>query len=104
MFELMVSMTAALLRFMDSKVVSNTLIVNPESLMASLKDIKYSVKLVEIGRIFLAREGPTFVKKELNSFAICSAEYNNFLLIFSALGQVFVFFVYCTGYFFHYLP
>ena len=49
------------------------------------------------------RERPTLVKKELNSFAISSAEYNDFLLIFSALGKKLVFFLYCTGYFFHYL-
>ena len=59
--------------------------------MASLQDIKYSVKLVETGGIFFAREGPTFVKKELNTFAVCSAECNDFLLIFSALGKVLLF-------------
>ena len=40
------------------------------------------IKRVETGGIFFAREGPTFVKKELNSFAICSAKCYNFLLIF----------------------
>ena len=59
--------------------------------MASLKDIKYSVKRVETDRIFFAREGTTLVKKELNSFAICSAECNNFLLIISALGNALFF-------------
>ena len=59
--------------------------------MASLKDIKHSVKLVETGGIFFAREGPTCAKKELNSFAIRSAECNVFLLIFIALGKVLFF-------------
>ena len=66
MFELMVSISAALLRFKDLKTVSNSSVVKSESLMASVKDIKYSEKLVETGGIFFAREGPTFVKKELN--------------------------------------
>ena len=59
--------------------------------MASLKDIKYSAKPVETGGIFFASEGPTFVKKELNSFTICSGEFYDFLLIFSALGKVLCF-------------
>ena len=49
MFELMVSIPAALLRFKDLKAVSNSSVVKSESLMASLKDFKYSVKLFEIG-------------------------------------------------------
>ena len=73
MFELMVSIPAALLPFKDLKTVSNSSVVRSETRMASLKDIKYSVKLVETGGIFFARERPTFVKKELSSFAICSA-------------------------------
>ena len=44
--------------FKDLKAVSNSSVVKSESLMVSLKDIKYSVKLVENGRIFFAREGP----------------------------------------------
>ena len=92
MFELMVSIPAALLCFKDLKAVSNSSVIKSESLMASLKDIKYSVKLVETGGIFFAREGPTLVKKELNPFTICSAECNDFLLIFSALGKVLSFF------------
>ena len=51
----MVSMPAALLRFKDLKAVTNSSVVKSESLTASLKDIKYSVKLVETGRIFFAR-------------------------------------------------
>ena len=70
MLELMVSIPAALLRFKDLKPVLNSSVVKPESLTASLKDNKYSAKLFETERIFFAREGPTFVKKELNSFAI----------------------------------
>ena len=70
----MVPIPAALLRFKDLKAVSNSSVVKSESLMASFK---YSVKLVETGGIFFAREGPTFVKKDLNSFGICSAEYND---------------------------
>ena len=91
MFELMVFIPAALLCFKDLKAVSNSSVVKSESLMASLKDIKYSAKLFQTGRIFFAREGPTFVKNELNSVAICSAECNDFLLIFSALGKVLLF-------------
>ena len=78
MLELMVSVPSALLYFKDLKAVSNSSVVKSESLMASLKDIKYFVKLFETGGIFFAKEGPTFVKKELNLFAICSAEYNDF--------------------------
>ena len=52
MFELMVSVPAALLRFKDLKAVSNSLVVKSESLMASLKDFKYSVKLVETSDYF----------------------------------------------------
>ena len=81
MFELIVPVPAALLRFKDLKAVSNSSVVKSESLMASLKDIEYSVKFVETGGIFFAREGPTFVRKELNSFAICSAGCNDILLI-----------------------
>ena len=103
MFELMVSVPAAFLCFKDLKAVSNSSAVKSESLMASLKDIKYSVKLVGTSGMFFAREGPTFIKKELNSFAICSVECNNFLLIFSALGKVLFFGFGFTGYFFHYL-
>ena len=66
MFELMVSIPAAVLRFKDLKAASNFSVVKSESLMASLKDIKYSVKPVETGRIFFLREGPTFIKKEFN--------------------------------------
>ena len=87
----MVSIPAALLRFSDLKAVSNSSVVQSESLMASLKDIKYSVKYIETGEIFFAREGPTFVKKQLNSIAICSAKCNDFLLIFSALRKVLFF-------------
>ena len=91
MFELTVSIPAALLRFKDLKPVLNSSVVKSESLMASLKDIKYCLKLSETGGIFFAREGPTFVKKELNLFAICSAECYDFLLIFSALGKMLLF-------------
>ena len=87
----MVSICAALLRFKDLKAVSNSSVVKSESLMASLKDIKYSLKLAENGRVFFAREGHTFVKKESNSFAIYSSECNDFLLIVSALGKVLLF-------------
>ena len=86
----MVSISVAFLRFKDLKAFLNSSVVKSESLMASLKDIKYSVKLAETVGIFFAREGPTFVKKELNSFTICSAEYN-VLLIFSALGKILFF-------------
>ena len=92
MFELMVSIPAALLRFKDLKAISNSSVVKSESLVALLKDIKYSVKLVETGGIFFAREGATFVKKELNSFALCSSECNDFLLVISALGKVLFFY------------
>ena len=71
MYELMVSIPVALLRFKDLKAVSNSSVVKAESLMASLKDIKYSVKLVGTVGIFFAKEGPTFIKEELNSFVIC---------------------------------
>ena len=91
MFELMGSIPAALLRFKNLKAVSNASVVKSESHMASLKNIKYSVKLVQTGEIFFAREGPTFVKKELNSFAICSAKCDDFLLIVRALGKVLLF-------------
>ena len=74
MSKLMVSISAALLRFKDLKVVSNSSVIKSESLMASLKGIKYSVKLVETGGKFFAREGPTFAKKELNSFAVYPAK------------------------------
>ena len=92
MFELMVSIPAALLHFRDLKAVSNYSVVKLESFMASLKDIKYSLKLVETGGKLFAREGSTFVKKELNLFAICSAEYNDLLLTFSTLEKVLFFF------------
>ena len=92
MFELMVSIPTALLRFKDLKAVSNYSVVKLESFMASLKDIKYSLKFVETGGKFFAREGSTFVTKELNLFAICSAEYNDLLLTFSALEKVLFFF------------
>ena len=87
----MVSITAALLRFKDLKAVSNPSVAKSESLVASLKDIKYSVKLVETVGLFFARERPTFVKKELNSFAVYSADCTYFLLIFSALRKVLLF-------------
>ena len=103
MFELMLFIPAALLRFKDLKAASNSSVVKSESLMASLKDIKYSVKLVETGEIFFAREGSRFVKKELHSFVICSAVCNDFLLIFSALGKVLFFLLHFTGYLFYYL-
>ena len=92
MFQLVVSIRAALLYFKDLKAVSNSSVVKSALFMSSLKDIKYSVKLVEIGGIFFAREGPTFVKKELNSLAICSSECNDLLLIFSAFGKVLFFY------------
>ena len=102
MFELMVSIPTALLRFKDLKAVSNYSVVKLESFMASLKDIKYSLKLVETGGKLFAREGSTFVKKELNLFAICSAEYNDLLLTFSTLEKVLFFFLlYFIGYFFY---
>ena len=88
MFELMVSIPATLLCFKDLKSVFNSSVVKSESLRASLKGIKYSVKIVETGEIFFARVGPTFVKKELISFAICSAKCSDFFLIFSALAKV----------------
>ena len=50
MFELMASIPAALMHFEDLKTVSNSSVVESESLMASLKDIKYSVYRVETGR------------------------------------------------------
>ena len=75
MFELTVSMPAGLLHLKDLNCKS-------ESLKASLKDIKCSVHLDEAGGIFFARE-------------------EDFLLIFSALGKFFFFFLYFTGYFFH---
>ena len=90
MFESVVSIPAVFLRFKDLKAVSN-FSCQSESLKESLRDFKYSVKLAEAVGIFYVREGPTFVKKELNSFLICSAECNDFLLIFSALGKVLVF-------------
>ena len=49
MFESMMSIPPALLHFKDLRAVSNSSIVKSESLMASLKDFKYSVKLVETG-------------------------------------------------------
>ena len=49
MFELMVFIPVALLRFKDLKAVSNSSVVKSESLMASLKEFKYYVKLVETG-------------------------------------------------------
>ena len=76
MFELMVSIPAAVLRIKSLNTVSNSSVVKSELLMLSLKDFKYSIKLVETGWIFFASEGPTFVKKELNSFALFSAECN----------------------------
>ena len=79
MFELMVSISAALLHFKDLEPVSNSLVVKSESLMVPLKHIKYSAKLVETGGIFFASEEPTSVMKELNSFAICSVICNDFL-------------------------
>ena len=60
-------------------------------LMASLKDIKYFVKLVETDQIFFSREWPTFVKKRLNSFLVFSTEYNAVLLICSALWKALLF-------------
>ena len=60
MFKLMVSIPAAFLRFKDLKNVWNFSLVKSESLMVSLKDVKYSVKFVETGGIFFAR-------KDLNS-------------------------------------
>ena len=59
----MVPIPAALLLFKDLKAVSNSSVAKSESLMASLKDIKYSVKFVQTGGIVFTREGPTFVKK-----------------------------------------
>ena len=59
--------------------------------MVPLKHIKYSAKFVETGGIFFAREEPTSVMEELNSFAICSVVCNDFLLIFSALGKILFF-------------
>ena len=76
MSKLMVSISAALLRFKDLKAVSNSSVIKSESLMASLKGMKYSVKLVETGGIFF---GPTFAKKELNSFAVYLAKCTDFL-------------------------
>ena len=49
MFKLIVSIPAALLHFKDLKTVLNSSIVKSESLTTSLKDFKYSVKLVETG-------------------------------------------------------
>ena len=88
---LMVSISATLLRFKNFKAVSKSSVVKLESFVASLKVIKHFVKLVETGRIFLTRKGPTFAKKNLNSFPICSAECNDFLLIFSALRKILFF-------------
>ena len=65
--------------------------ISENKLMASLKDIKYSVKLVETDQIFFSREWPTFVKKRLNSFLVFSTEYNAFLLISSALWKALLF-------------
>ena len=102
MFELMVSIPAALLLFKDLKAVSSSSVVKSELLMASLKDIKRSVELAQTGGIFFARERRIFVEKKLNSLAFCSAECNDFLSNFSALGKVLFFMLYFTGYFFHY--
>ena len=79
MFEILVSIRAALLPFNDLKAVSNSSVVKSESLTVSLKDIKYSVKVVETGRIFFTREKFTFITKDLNTFAIYSAEHNGIL-------------------------
>ena len=43
MFELMVSIPAAFMRFKDLNVDSNSAVVKSNSFMASLKDIKYSM-------------------------------------------------------------
>ena len=91
MVKLVVSIPATLLCFKGLRAVSNSSVVKSESLMALLKDIKCSVKLVETGGTFSARERPTFLKKELNSFAVCFVKYNNVLLIFSTLGNVLFF-------------
>ena len=62
MFELMVSIPTALLHFKDLKAVSNISVVKSESLMAPLKDIKYSVTLVETVGICFARERPKLIR------------------------------------------
>ena len=78
MFELLVPIPAALLRFKDLEAVSNS----SEWLVASLKDMKYSVKLAETSGMVFEREGPTFVKKDLISFAISCTESVDFLVNF----------------------
>ena len=92
MFEILVSIRAALLPFKDLKAVSNYSVVKSESLTASLKDIKYSAKVGETGKIFFTREKPTFITKDLNTFVIYSTEHNAFCKIFTALGKVLFFF------------
>ena len=47
--------------------------------------IRVTYGVIERRQIFSAREGPTFGKKELNSLAICSAEYNNYFAVFVTL-------------------
>ena len=47
--------------------------------------IRVTHGVIERRQIFSARKGPTFRKKELNSLAICSAEYNNFLVTFKSI-------------------
>ena len=47
--------------------------------------IRVTYGVIERRQIFSAREGPTFGKKELNSLAICSAEYNNYFAVFITL-------------------
>ena len=91
MFELMLSLLDTLLYFLNLKAVSNFSVVKSEYFMVSLKDIKYSVRPVETGRISFAREEPKSVRKELISLAICSSECNEFLLILGAWGKVLFF-------------
>ena len=59
MFELIVSLPAALLRFKDLKAVSNSSVVKSELFMASLKD-QIFCKLIETGGIL-------FIRKDLHS-------------------------------------
>ena len=80
MFELIVSIPAALLRFKDLKVVSNSSVVKSDYLWRNL---------VDPGGVFFEREGPTVINKKLHSFEIRSA--NKFLLIFSPLRKVLFF-------------
>ena len=71
MLELTLSIFAVLIRFKDLNAVSNSSVVKSKLLMGSLDNI-HSVQSAETGEIFL--QGPTFLKKELNSFTTCYEE------------------------------